>query len=135
MKQFIKNKLFKYLCENKYLNPEYRKAVGIYDVPVEFMWNYREFDRCGDDNIWGSEYINNLTADIKEKGIETPIILQIDGSVGLITEGNHRLCIAINLGFDTIPVQVINRTLGGPNKSKAKPIHYHPNKWRVGVWD
>jgi len=86
------NKILKFkdfLNENKYLNPEYRKAVGIYDVPVDFMWQYREFNRCGDDNLWGVDYIKELTNDIRQNGIKIPIILQVSESKGLITEGNH----------------------------------------------
>ena len=91
----------------------------------------REFDRCGNDNLYGDEYLKNLTKDIKENGIKKPIILQIDNGKGLVVEGNHRLCIAIKLGLKTIPVQVTHKSLGSINKHKAKPINYNRDKWRL----
>jgi hypothetical protein len=121
--------------ESKYLNPVYRRAMDIYDVPVDFMWTYREFDRCGEDNLYGDDYIERLTSDIKENGIEKPIVLQIDSNTALITEGNHRLCIAIKLNMKTIPVMVVHRPFGSINRHKAKPIKYASHKWRAGLWD
>ena len=131
-----KVKSFKQIMnENKYLDPTYRKMMDIYDVPVNFMWIYREFDRCGEDNLYGDDYIEQLTKDIKENGIKIPITLQIYGDKGLISEGNHRLCIAIKLDMKTIPVKVVYKSFGSINKHKAKPINYSSDKWRMGVWN
>ena len=113
----------------------YRKIMDIYNIPIDFIWKYREFDRCGEDNLYGDEYIKNLTEDIINNGIQEPIILQVDCGLGLLTEGNHRLCIAKNLGFKTIDVKVIRRSFGSINKSKAKPINFISNKWEIGLWD
>jgi hypothetical protein len=125
-----------YLNENKYQDPEYLRILdGVFDVPVDFMWKYREFDRCGEDNIWGSKYIDELSEDIEKNGIKNPITLQIDGNKGLIVEGNHRLCIAIKLGIETIPVKILYRSFGSINKHKAKEINYNPDKWKLGLWD
>jgi hypothetical protein len=135
LKKFIATTIREYLNENKYLDPTYRKIMDIYDVPVDFMWQYREFDRCGDDNLYGNEYIEKLTADIKENGIKIPIKLQIESGKGLIIEGNHRLCIAIKLGLKTIPVQVSYGSFGSINKHRAKPINYSSDKWRMEIWD
>jgi len=128
MRRFIATTIKDYLNENNYLD-------DIYDVPVDFMWKYREFDRCGEDNLYGDEYIEELTNDIKENGIKSPITLQIDAGKGLIVEGNHRLCIAIRLGIETIPVKVLYRSFGSINKHRAKPIKYGLDKWRMGIWD
>lgn len=135
LRKYIATTIREYLNENKYLDPTYRKIMDIYDVPVDFIWKYREFDRCGDDNLYGNEYIERLTADIKENGIKIPIKLQIDGGKGLIVEGNHRLCIAIKLGLKTIPVHVVYGSFGSINKHKAKPINYSADKWRMEIWD
>ena len=121
--------------ENKYLDPSYRKLMNIFDVPVEFMWKYREFDRCGDDNLYGDDYINELTKDIQQNGIKKPIHLYVDTGRALIVEGNHRLCIAIKLGLKTIPVQVSYKSLGSINKHKAKPINYNSTKWEIGIYE
>jgi len=137
LKGYIKSSLRKHLLltENKYQDPEYKKIMDIYDVPVDFMWQYREFDRCGIDNLYGDEYIQQLTQDIKENGIKTPIKLYVDNGKALIVEGNHRLCIAIKLGLKTIPVQVSYHPLGEINKHKAKPINYNTQKWRMGFFE
>ena len=114
---------------------EHMSLSNIYNVPVDFMWEYREFDRCSDDNIWGDKYIKNLIKDIKENGIKTPITLTVNyENIALITEGNHRLCIAKMLGIDKILVKVINSELGS-NKHKAKKIDYSMSKWKRGDWD
>jgi hypothetical protein len=123
------------LYENKYADPVYRRLMDIYDIPVDFMWKYREFDRCGEDNLYGIDYIEQLTNDIRENGIKNPITLQIDSGKGLVVEGNHRLCIAINLGMKTIPVKVVHKSFGSINKQKAKPINYGLDKWRQEIWD
>lgn len=135
LQNYILRKIREYLNENKYLDPTYRRLMSIYDVPVDFMWRYREFDRCGDDNIWGNKYIEGLIDDIRENGIKTPIKLQIDTGKGLIVEGNHRLCIAIKLGLKTVPVEVVYGKFGSINKDKSKPINYNHTKWNMGLWD
>ena len=136
IKQFIKSLIRESLNENKYSDPTYRSLMKIYDIPVDFMWKYREFDRCGDDNLYGKDYIERLTKDIEENGIKNPITLQIDNGKGLIVEGNHRLCIAIKLGLKTIPVKVdLGTPFGSINKNKAKPINYNSDLWKMGMWD
>jgi hypothetical protein len=124
---------------NEYLNPSYQLQMENYDesnydeskeiqnIPVDVMWEYREFNRCDDDNdnIKGDAYIEKLTNDIKQNGVKYPIILQIDDeNKGLIIEGNHRLCISIKLGLKTIPVKIIYDNFGSDSsiKHKAKPI-------------
>ena len=129
LKEFISRFVKKTLNEDKYQNPDYRKAMNIYNVPIEIIWNYREFDRCGSDNIKGNDYIDELTKDIKENGIKIPIKLLVDTGKALLIEGNHRLCIAKKLGMKTVPVQVTIGTLGVMEKSKAKPISFNSNEW------
>jgi hypothetical protein len=123
------------LKEDKYSNPEYRRLMNIFNVPVDIIWEYREFDRCGADNIKGKEYLESLTKDIEENGIKTPIKLQVDAGKALVIEGNHRLCIAKKLGFKTVPVQVDYGSFGSINKHKAKPINYNSTMWRVFYGD
>lgn len=119
----------------KYNDEEYRKAMDIFDVPVDFLWQYREFDRCGKDNIYGDEYIEQFTNYIKENGITKPIILTVDTGKGLITDGNHRLCIAKKLGFKTVPVEVVYGKFGDINKHRSKPINFRKERWYFGFWD
>lgn len=119
----------------KYNDEEYRKAMDIFDVPVDFLWQYREFDRCGKDNIYGDKYIKQFTNYIKENGITKPIILTVDTGKGLITDGNHRLCIAKKLGFKTVPVEVVHGKFGDINKHRSKPINFRKERWYFGFWD
>lgn len=131
LKQFISSLVKETLNENKYENPQYRRLMKIYNVPIDIIWEYREFDRCESDNIKGNQYIEELTKDIKENGIKIPIKLLIDSGKALLIEGNHRLCIAKKLGMKTVPVQVDYGTLGAINKSKAKPIRFNSDEWWV----
>ena len=131
MKNLIKQLLRENLEKDSRLQ-QYRRMMDIYDIPLELIWEYREFDRCDDeqDNIKGNDYINRLTDDIKANGIKEPIILQIYSGLALVDEGNHRLCIARKLGLEKVPVKVISRPFGGINKTKAKPIDYNRDAWR-----
>ena len=135
LSQFINYTINQILNEDRYSNPQYRSMMEIFDVPVDFMWQYREFNRCEDDNLYGDEYINKLTSEIQRDGIKTQIKLQIDNRRGLIIDGNHRLCIAIKLGLKTIPVQVVNGSFGSINQHKANPIDYRKDKWEHRIWD
>jgi len=135
LKNIIASTIKEHLNENKYSNPEYRRAMDIFEVPTSFIWQYREFDRCGEDNLYGVGYIEALEQDIKQNGIKTPIKLQVDDGKALVHEGNHRLCIAIKLGIPLMLVQVEYMPFGPINRHKAKPINYDRDKWRAGVWD
>lgn len=109
---------------------------GSFNIPLDFIWEYREFDRCDDkeDNIKGNEYINRLMDDISKNGIKEPITLQMYNGFALVDEGNHRLCIARKLGLKTIPVKIIEKPFGGINKAKAKPIDYNQDSLESMVW-
>ena len=55
------------------------------------------------------EYYEKLRNDIRENGIQEPIVLQYyfkDNAINL-TEGHHRLKIANELGINKIPVKII----------------------------
>lgn len=107
----------------------------VFLMPVDFIWKYREFDRCGSDNIYGDEYIDELTEDIEKNGVKTTLELQIYGDKALLVEGNHRLCIAKKLGIKELYVWVNFRAFGSINEKKAKTIDYVPSKWRKGIFN
>jgi ParB-like nuclease domain len=48
-----------------------------------------------------------LEADIREKGILFPLTIYTNGQHALIGDGNHRVRIAIKLGLEKVPVQVL----------------------------
>lgn len=78
-------------------------------IPVEVMWEYREFRR---DEVPAPclPFVNNYTADeiteyVGVHGIE-PVELSIVKDRALLTDGNHRIIAARRLGETLIPVKV-----------------------------
>lgn len=62
--------------------------------PAEFAW----LDLHQDQALW------TLAVDIRERGIQTPIRL---GNDGRVWDGHHRLRVAVLLGLDEVPVEVV----------------------------
>lgn len=89
-------------------------------VPVKTLDKYKEFDR--DTPVMGILGYNNLKADIKRNGIKEPLIIRYykGDNTAFLTEGNHRLRIAKELGIKKVPVRVIRVNLNG--KSSGKPV-------------
>lgn len=79
-------------------------------IPTKVLDAFKEFDR--ETPLRGEEYYNILKEDIAKHGIRTPITLTIQGRKHLITEGNHRLKIAKELGIETLPVIIKYGNLG-----------------------
>lgn len=109
---------------------EFLRLRGIYMLPVDYLWNYKEFDRESINKINSDEYINNLQKDIKENGFKSPLVLQIGKynnsknyyKFGLLIEGNHRLFIAKKLNIKEVPVKLLYRDFNEDSIKKAKPI-------------
>lgn len=87
---------------------------GIFLADVDTVWKYREFDRCGKDNISSKEYFLSLEKDIQENGVTNPIIFFYDifDESALVVEGNHRLCISKSLGIKKIPLKLVFQRMG-----------------------
>lgn len=54
------------------------------------------------DKLYERDYQRQLTEKIRVNGITEPILL---GSDGRVWDGHHRICAAMHLGLDTVPVE------------------------------
>lgn len=106
-------------------------------VPVSELLKLREFDRnerpkysLEDSN----DNISKLEKALVENGVEEPLIIEYsleDNSV-LLIEGNHRLNVAENLGFDYLPARVVlrRREFAPLQKTKALKVKgFTPDKY------
>lgn len=85
-------------------------------VKTETIWEYKEFDR--------SEHYQNiekLEDKLSTEGFTEPLILHYSHKykTAYLTEGNHRLLAAKNLGIQYIPIRV---TIDGVQKKDAEPV-------------
>ena len=91
-------------------------------VKTQDLWEYREFDRslmpkAGNNH----DHLEQVRRFILKNGFQEPIIISCDLTTGkaYITEGNHRLWVAIQEGIPFIPCRVIPHWLP-PNGSYKK---------------
>lgn len=76
-------------------------------VPTEVLVKYREFDRAGENAAPNSrERIEELKQSLQEQGWVNPLHITVyrDGQPPKLSEGNHRLVAAQELGIREIPV-------------------------------
>lgn len=76
------------------------------EVPTAWLAQFREYDRDPT-----TERFTTLRDSIAAEGIREPLLLEVsvlDGRAEL-TEGNHRLKVAEELGLPTVPVRVLTR--------------------------
>ena len=98
-------------------------------VPIKELIEIREFNRLErpkynlDDS---KSNINTLESIILKEGITEPLIIEysLEDNAVLLIEGNHRLNVAINLGFDYFPARVVLRRREFPShqQDKAKKV-------------
>ena len=98
-------------------------------VPVSTMLPYIEYDRT----VGGQPRIDELKESIGKDGIKEPLILEWSQATGraLITEGNHRLAAAVQLGLTHVPVRVVRRM--GPHLSESLLPEYGGGRHAVAV--
>jgi hypothetical protein len=96
------------------LNPEMGNTAGVGLVKTDFVKKFIEFDRTGAAaQPISAKTIAQITDDLKSgKGFTDPLILaySVDdkGKLSLkLTEGNHRIQAALNVGLDSIPVKIV----------------------------
>lgn len=87
-----------------------------YDVmiPTKVLDHYREYSH---------PYDHKLEEIIRDQGIRQPVRISTDGNHAILSEGNHRLDVALKLGIPEIPARVflgddilrgdVDGTLGG----------------------
>ena len=56
-------------------------------------------------------YLETLEQLIRENGITMPVLI---GSDGRLWDGHHRLCIAVRLGIENVPVEIVPAATPAP---------------------
>lgn len=80
-------------------------AVGSCDWSWEEEWADLG-ERHAEDN-----YLAELEQQIRERGITTPVLI---GNDGRLWDGHHRLCVAVEVGIECVPVEIV-----GPAPERA----------------
>jgi hypothetical protein len=86
------------------------KTVRHVMLPVKMLWEYREFKR---DEVPAPRipYIHDYNTDQITQYVSlhgmAPVELSIVKDRALLTDGNHRIVAARNLGYNHIPVKVV----------------------------
>jgi hypothetical protein len=80
-------------------------------VPTRTVAGFREFQQ----GTLDPSKVARLEREIKREGIQEPLILDYDdlSREAYLSEGNHRLQAALNLGIDEVPVRVIRAKIRG----------------------
>ena len=81
-------------------------------IPVDLLWEYREFKR-DEVNAPKAPFVNvnmygvdDVIEYVRLNGLE-PLELSVIGEMALLTDGNHRIAAAKHLGYHEIPVHVM----------------------------
>lgn len=96
------------------------------EVPIDFVKNLAEYQWSKYDSRLTASGWEDMRASIAEEGIREPLLIELNPKEGyaLLTEGNHRLAMADELGFKTVPVRVM--------RSKYLNPQSHPRAKKVG---
>lgn len=93
-------------------------------VPTHVMKKFIEYDRRpGGRDAWSSpERWNALGQHIKQNGFKNPAWLDFNPDTGMahLSEGNHRVQIAVDHGMPAIPVRVYRSTRNSPTQIPVK---------------
>jgi hypothetical protein len=92
------------------------------DLPTALVARYRAVDRetVGSGLVDTPGHLNELTADIRQRGILTPLRLGFNEEFGTL-DGNHRIAAAIRLGLQSVPVTLFREPLN-PRPPHARPM-------------
>lgn len=115
-----------------------KEWAGQYEmVPIEVVKGLREFHRVGkdvnkmffEDKKAAQSYIDKMKKWISESGWESPLMVDYYQwqKKALLTEGNHRLESADQLGLKYVPIAVY-RTTRDDRTGKAKPVSGYVTK-------
>lgn len=98
-------------------------------VPISTLEKYKETDRRYEPRN-SPEEIEEIKQSISQNGWTEPLIFTYfkGDSTGLLTEGNHRLMIARELGMTEVPVRVVRYVgVGSERGTRARPVRGHPD--------
>jgi hypothetical protein len=85
-------------------------------VPTQVLAKYAEYTEP-----ISEEHLASLEEDIKTNGIQEPIVIDYDQDTGQahISEGNHRILVAQNLGIESVPAFVYRSSRKGQKSAPA----------------
>ena len=93
-------------------------------LPTALVTRYRAVDRefigAPAHVVDTPSHLDALTKDIRERGILVPLQLSFNDEFGAL-DGNHRIAVAIRLGLDEVPVELIEKPRT-PRPGHAKPM-------------
>lgn len=101
--------------------PDRTNAPGVKMLPTDLVHHYREYDRAPNDG--NMKVVEKL---IKEQGIRTPIVLEVNSFGGMIGEGNHRIAAAKKLGIKNVPVVIVHKGTINKNDVSSRGVSQHP---------
>ncbi|KAL9951170.1 hypothetical protein ACROYT_G043787 [Oculina patagonica] len=113
-KQFMETKCF--------LSDSFDYSHDFQMVKTQDLWEYKEFDRSLTPKSGNKhDHLEQVRRFILKNGFQEPIIITCDLQSGkaYVTEGNHRLWVALNEGIKFVPCRVIPHWLP-PNGSYKK---------------
>lgn len=91
-------------------------------LPTALVSRFRAVDRevVGSALVDSPTHLDRLTVDIEQHGILVPLTLEFNSAFATL-DGNHRIAVALRLGFTTIPV-VLRRLPISPRPDHAKAM-------------
>lgn len=109
------------------------KFVG--HVPTEVLTQLQELDRFGEDQRESPQYTDELKSSIEREGIREPVWVDFDPDTGQahVSEGNHRVGIASQLGISHVPT-IVMRSTRSPHRPNPHRFQYvGPERDHLGI--
>jgi hypothetical protein len=80
-------------------------------LPTSLVARYRAVDRevVGSAIVETPSHLAALTEEIRRRGIAVPLRLGFNSDFGIL-DGNHRIAVAIRLGLDEVPVELVRES-------------------------
>jgi hypothetical protein len=104
---------------------ESAERLGIEWVPTHALKPFLEYDRRpGGKDAWGNqERWDALGEHLKANGFKNPVWIDFnpDESTGHLSEGNHRVQLALDHGIPAVPVRVYRSRRPSPTQVKVTP--------------
>ena len=107
------------MCAKSYTSDLFDQTYDYQMVKTTELWEYREFDRSLTPKLGNDfNHLEQVWRFISKKGFQEPLIISCDlhTSCAYLTEGNHRLWVALREKIPFVPCRVTPRWLP-PNGS------------------
>lgn len=104
-------------------------------LPTALVSRYRAVDRevVGSALVDSAAHLDRLTVDIEQRGIIVPLALGFNSEFATL-DGNHRIAVALRLGFKTIPV-ALRRLPILPRPDHAKAMNPEDHLALIQAWE